>query len=92
MTDKAPAALGPYSQAIKANNLVFVSGVLGLVPEVCYVSLLSFIDTFSCRILTIHVFESSFQTGKLVSDNIEDQTEQVNKSAKMLLLKPILPL
>ncbi|XP_030542932.1 reactive Intermediate Deaminase A, chloroplastic [Rhodamnia argentea] len=32
-TDKAPAALGPYSQAIKANNLLFVSGVLGLVPE-----------------------------------------------------------
>lgn len=34
-TEKAPAALGPYSQAIKANNLLFVSGVLGLVPEVC---------------------------------------------------------
>ncbi|GKV38823.1 hypothetical protein SLEP1_g46691 [Rubroshorea leprosula] len=34
-TDKAPAALGPYSQAIKANNLLFVSGVIGLVPEVC---------------------------------------------------------
>ena len=33
-TDKAPAALGPYSQAIKANNLLFVSGVLGLNPEV----------------------------------------------------------
>lgn len=33
-TEKAPAALGPYSQAIKANNLLFVSGVLGLVPEV----------------------------------------------------------
>ncbi|XP_020092131.1 reactive Intermediate Deaminase A, chloroplastic-like isoform X2 [Ananas comosus] len=32
-TEKAPAALGPYSQAVKANNLVFVSGVLGLVPE-----------------------------------------------------------
>ncbi|XP_042947568.1 reactive Intermediate Deaminase A, chloroplastic-like isoform X4 [Carya illinoinensis] len=30
---KAPAALGPYSQAIKANNSLFVSGVLGLVPE-----------------------------------------------------------
>ncbi|KAH7373698.1 hypothetical protein KP509_17G069300 [Ceratopteris richardii] len=29
----APAALGPYSQAIKSGNLVFVSGVLGLVPE-----------------------------------------------------------
>lgn len=34
-TDKAPAALGPYSQAIKANNMIFVSGCLGLIPEVC---------------------------------------------------------
>lgn len=33
-TDKAPAALGPYSQAIKANGVLYVSGVLGLVPEV----------------------------------------------------------
>ncbi|KAH7546711.1 hypothetical protein FEM48_Zijuj01G0230600 [Ziziphus jujuba var. spinosa] len=47
-TDKAPAALGPYSQAIKANNFLYVSGVLGLIPE----------------------------TGKFVSDNVEDQTEQ----------------
>lgn len=41
-TDKAPAALGPYSQAIKANNMVFVSGVLGLVPEVCALHLSHF--------------------------------------------------
>lgn len=34
-TERAPAALGPYSQANKVNNLLFVSGVLGLVPEVC---------------------------------------------------------
>lgn len=33
-TNHAPAALGPYSQAIKANNLLFVSGCLGLIPEV----------------------------------------------------------
>ncbi|KAK7856005.1 reactive intermediate deaminase a [Quercus suber] len=33
-TEKAPSALGPYSQATKANNFLFVSGVLGLVPEV----------------------------------------------------------
>ncbi|KAL6543166.1 hypothetical protein OROHE_010686 [Orobanche hederae] len=32
-TEKAPVALGPYSQAIKANHMLFVSGVLGLVPE-----------------------------------------------------------
>ncbi|MBN1449330.1 MAG: RidA family protein [Bacteroidetes bacterium] len=29
-TDKAPAALGPYSQAIIAGNMIFVSGQLGL--------------------------------------------------------------
>ncbi|CAM6097306.1 unnamed protein product [Calypogeia fissa] len=34
VTDKAPAALGPYSQVIKANDSFFVSSVLGLVPEV----------------------------------------------------------
>ncbi|CAI9088401.1 OLC1v1022713C3 [Oldenlandia corymbosa var. corymbosa] len=56
-TEKAPAALGPYSQAIKANNLVFVSGVLGLVPE----------------------------TGKFVSDSVEDQTEQVLKNMGEIL-------
>ncbi|KAJ9705677.1 hypothetical protein PVL29_003649 [Vitis rotundifolia] len=31
--DKASASLGPYSQAIKANDLVSASGVLGLIPE-----------------------------------------------------------
>ncbi|KAE9591032.1 hypothetical protein Lal_00023392 [Lupinus albus] len=56
-TEKAPAALGPYSQAIKANNLLFVSGVLGLVPE----------------------------TGKFLSDNVEDQTEQLLKNMGEIL-------
>ncbi|KAL2497481.1 Reactive Intermediate Deaminase A [Abeliophyllum distichum] len=46
-TEKALAALGPYSQAIKANTMLFVSGVLGLIPE----------------------------TGKFVSDSVEDQIE-----------------
>jgi len=31
-TDKAPAAIGPYSQAVKAGALVFVSGQLPLDP------------------------------------------------------------
>ncbi|MFQ7113962.1 RidA family protein [Hallella bergensis] len=31
-TDKAPAAIGPYSQAIHAANLVFVSGQLPVDP------------------------------------------------------------
>nr|AFK37303.1 unknown [Medicago truncatula] len=56
-TEKAPAALGPYSQANKVNNILFVSGVLGLVPE----------------------------TGKFVSDNVEDQTEQLLKNMGEIL-------
>ncbi|KAK7287504.1 hypothetical protein RIF29_00784 [Crotalaria pallida] len=56
-TEKAPAALGPYSQAIRANNLLFVSGVLGLVPE----------------------------TGKFISDNVEEQTEQLLKNMGEIL-------
>lgn len=31
-TDEAPAAVGPYSQATKADGMVFVSGQLGLIP------------------------------------------------------------
>ncbi|XP_071736580.1 reactive Intermediate Deaminase A, chloroplastic-like [Rutidosis leptorrhynchoides] len=57
ITDKAPAALGPYSQAIKANNTLFVSGCLGLIPE----------------------------TGKFVSDSVEEQTEQVLKNMGEIL-------
>ena len=32
-TTKAPAALGPYSQAIKAGNTIYVSGQIPLIPE-----------------------------------------------------------
>ncbi|XP_051135315.1 reactive Intermediate Deaminase A, chloroplastic-like [Andrographis paniculata] len=56
-TDKAPAAVGPYSQAIKANNMIFVSGSLGLLPE----------------------------TGQLISDSVDDQTEQAMKNIGEIL-------
>jgi 2-iminobutanoate/2-iminopropanoate deaminase len=32
-TDKAPKAIGPYSQAIEANGTVYISGQLGINPE-----------------------------------------------------------
>jgi 2-iminobutanoate/2-iminopropanoate deaminase len=32
-TDRAPGAIGPYSQAIKAGGFVFVSGQVGLDPR-----------------------------------------------------------
>ena len=31
-TDKAPAAIGPYSQAIEVNGMVYTSGVIPIVP------------------------------------------------------------
>ncbi|MBE1425531.1 2-iminobutanoate/2-iminopropanoate deaminase [Desulfomicrobium macestii] len=31
-TEKAPAAVGPYSQAVRAGGFLYVSGQLGLVP------------------------------------------------------------
>ena len=31
-TDGAPAAIGPYSQAVRVGNLVFTAGQIGLVP------------------------------------------------------------
>jgi 2-iminobutanoate/2-iminopropanoate deaminase len=33
MTHRAPAALGPYSQAVMKNNTLFVSGQLGIDPN-----------------------------------------------------------
>ncbi|MCR5108746.1 MAG: RidA family protein [Lachnospiraceae bacterium] len=32
-TDKAPAAIGPYSQAIKVNGLIYTSGMIPVIPK-----------------------------------------------------------
>ena len=32
-TEKAPATIGPYSQAVVVNGLVFTSGQIALIPE-----------------------------------------------------------
>lgn len=32
-TEKAPAAIGPYSQAVEVNGIVYTSGVIPVVPE-----------------------------------------------------------
>ena len=32
-TEKAPAAIGPYSQAVKAGDMIYTSGMLPIVPE-----------------------------------------------------------
>jgi len=32
-TSKAPAAIGPYSQAVEAGGFLFSAGQIGLIPE-----------------------------------------------------------
>ena len=32
-TDKAPSAIGPYSQAIEVNGIIYTSGMIPIVPE-----------------------------------------------------------
>ena len=56
-TDKAPAAIGPYSQAVITGNLLFSSGQIALDPE----------------------------TGAVIGETIEEQTEQVMKNLGAIL-------
>ena len=56
-TNKAPAAIGPYSQAVISGNLLFSSGQIALDPE----------------------------TGVVVGETIEEQTEQVMKNLGAIL-------
>lgn len=32
-TDKAPAAIGPYSQAVRAGDIIYTSGMIPVVPQ-----------------------------------------------------------
>ncbi len=56
-TDKAPAAIGPYSQAVITGNLLFSSGQIALDPE----------------------------TGVVIGETIEEQTEKVMKNLGAIL-------
>ena len=58
-TTKAPQAIGPYSQAIKVENLIFTSGQIPLDPS----------------------------SGKIISDNFEDQVLQSLNNIRGILLE-----
>ena len=58
-TAKAPQAIGPYSQAIKVENLIFTSGQIPLDPS----------------------------SGKIISDNFEDQVLQSLNNIRGILLE-----
>ncbi|MBE7926193.1 MULTISPECIES: RidA family protein [Pseudomonadaceae] len=50
-SDKAPAAIGPYSQAIKAGNTVYMSGQIPLDPKT-----MELVEGFEAQ--TVQVFEN----------------------------------
>ena len=56
-TPNAPQAIGPYSQAIKTGNMLFISGQIGIDPD----------------------------SGKLVENGIEAETNQVMKNLNAIL-------
>lgn len=56
-TSNAPAAIGPYSQAVEANGTLYISGQVPVNPKV----------------------------GKIESQDITEQTEQVFKNIKAIL-------
>ncbi|HEY4617454.1 MAG TPA: RidA family protein [Flavobacterium sp.] len=56
-TEKAPAPIGPYNQAVLKGNTLYTSGQIALNPE----------------------------TGALVTDNIEAETQQVMQNMKAVL-------
>ena len=58
-TVDAPTPIGPYSQAVKTGNLLFVSGQIAIVPS----------------------------TGELAIANIQEETTQVMKNLKAVLMK-----
>jgi 2-iminobutanoate/2-iminopropanoate deaminase len=58
-TTNAPAPIGPYSQAVKAGNFLFVSGQVAINPE----------------------------NGELNIGNIEEETHQVMRNLKAVLLE-----
>ena len=58
-TAKAPQAIGPYSQAIKVENLIFTSGQIPLDPS----------------------------SGKIISDNFEEQVLQSLNNIRGILLE-----
>ncbi len=56
-TNKAPMPIGPYSQAVKKGDIIYLSGQIGINP----------------------------QTNQLISDDIEEQTNQAMQNISAIL-------
>ena len=65
-TSKAPAALGPYSQAVKVDNTVYISGQIPLVPETMEIAEGDFAD--HARLVFTHLKSIAEAAGGSVND------------------------
>jgi len=65
-TDKAPAALGPYSQAVKVGDTVYISGQIPLVPETMEVVEGDFAD--NARLVFNHLKSIAEEAGGSMND------------------------
>ncbi|CAG8658668.1 5533_t:CDS:2 [Acaulospora morrowiae] len=68
-TDKSPAAIGPYSQAIVANGFVFASGQIPVNPE-------------TNNIVSDHVQEQVRQTLRNLSNVLEAANSSLSRVVK----------
>ncbi len=68
-TEKAPAAIGPYSQAIKVSNLIFVSGQIPIYPQ-------------TGRIIEGGIYEQTQQVLKNIRAILEAAGSNVSKVIK----------
>ena len=82
-TEKAPGAVGPYSQAVKTGNMLFVSGQVGLIPGVSE----NLGVTCVCqRVVHTHENWLFVQTKNFAGgEDVEAQTEQVMQNMGAIL-------
>ena len=78
-TEKAPAAIGPYSQAIEVNGMVYTSGVIPVNPSTgqAYVN--------NGVLYTSGQLGINPETGNLGGDTIEEQAEWSCKNVGEIL-------
>ncbi|MEH6627900.1 MAG: RidA family protein [Motiliproteus sp.] len=68
-TDQAPAAIGPYSQAVKAGNTVYISGQIPLDPATMEVVSDDFVEQ------TDQVFKNLSAVAKAAGGSLADATK-----------------
>ena len=69
-TDKAPEALGPYSQAIVSGNMVFTSGQIGINPATGAVEATDIEKSGRCSHKGRHIFCKGCQDNLLFKEYV----------------------